>query len=1024
MAFASDKGRQGAAGVSTGYDIDNSLRFDTATDPKLLRTPSSASNRKTWTMSMWIKRNTLGFATFFRGNTGSVNNYTNFAFTGSDELYYLDHPDNGDNRITTNRLFRDLSAWYHIVLVMDTTQGTASNRFKLYVNGVQETSFSDTNYPTLNQDLQVNAATEHSIGDSSKGMYVAEVNFVDGQALTPADFGETDATYGHWKPIEYAGTYGTNGFYLDFSNKGTKYTITANGNVQHDTARSKIGSSSIEFDGASDYLSIPQNADWAFGDGDFTIEYWVNMWNTPSSTQYQHLGQENGADYWRINHSASRIELQFEVGGSTQLNLTTSGSQITAANVWYHIALVKNGSTATCYLDGTSVGSSTWSGNMGEVAAPLLIGNYRNYATGWMDGFMDEIRISNTARYTSSFTPSTTAFTDDSNTLLLIHSDTTNGSTTFTDDSGVVGGLGNDASSNTNNWTPNNLSATDQMLDSPTNNFCTLNVVNQVGSSLIISEGNTNFFPSASTGTRAIESSMSAPSSGKYYFEICTVSKAQGNWNYGGFGLKYTDSSLSSSYSYGGAGTNYVFANLYHNSNYGDIGTRANFWTNTNQPATLTVFQVAVDSDNDKIYLGKNNTWYGSADPANNTGTAWLNGGFGSGGMSFYFSGTLNQEMMVNFGQDSSFAGNKTAQGNQDSNSIGDFYYTPPTDFLALCTSNLPDPAVIPSEHFNTVTYTGNGSTQSITGVGFQPDFTWIKARSYARHHWLWNSISGVSRWLQSSNQDLEAYSSAKGITSFDSDGFTYTEDSGQGFNTSSQTEVAWNWKANGAGVSNTDGSIASTVSANVDAGFSIVSWANTGSAVTIGHGLSSTPELIISKMRSASGSWFIHSKSGAATQILRLEGTYAFGTHDVYNNTYPTSSVFSYKHGDAEDFIAYCFHSVEGYSKVGSYTGNGSTDGTFVYTGFRPAYVMMKRTDSTGDWYVWDSVRNEYNLVTRNLVPNKTNTEFVGTSNYTLDFTSNGFKHRGSGGDVNASGGSYIYLAFAENPFKYTNAR
>ena len=756
MAFASDKGRQGAAGVSTGYDIDNSLRFDTATDPKLLRTPSSASNRKTWTMSMWIKRNTLGFATFFRGNTGSVNNYTNFAFTGSDELYYLDHPDNGDNRITTNRLFRDLSAWYHIVLVMDTTQGTASNRFKLYVNGVQETSFSDTNYPTLNQDLQVNAATEHSIGDSSKGMYVAEVNFVDGQALTPADFGETDATYGHWKPIEYAGTYGTNGFYLDFSNKGTKYTITANGNVQHDTARSKIGSSSIEFDGASDYLSIPQNADWAFGDGDFTIEYWVNMWNTPSSTQYQHLGQENGADYWRINHSASRIELQFEVGGSTQLNLTTSGSQITAANVWYHIALVKNGSTATCYLDGTSVGSSTWSGNMGEVAAPLLIGNYRNYATGWMDGFMDEIRISNTARYTSSFTPSTTAFTDDSNTLLLIHSDTTNGSTTFTDDSGVVGGLGNDASSNTNNWTVNNLAATDQMLDSPTNNFATMNPLNKVAATMTYSEGNTHTVPNtvwgASYGTISV-------GSGKWYYEFIQSANVEGLCGFQLLGAVDWDAT-NPQYFDGFVG--YELDNGYIRLDGSNVATKTSALAGD-------IIGVAIDMDSGTIQTYKNGASTGSA--TSFTSSTYY-GEEMTPAVGAYYS---TSKMYTNFGQDSSFAGNKTAQGNQDSNSIGDFYYAPPTGYLALCTQNLPEPAVIPSEHFNTVTWTGNNaSTRSITGVGFQPDLVWHKARNQTWAHLIYDSIRGTG-----ANAELSSQSTgAEGWTNADEYGYLYSFDS------------------------------------------------------------------------------------------------------------------------------------------------------------------------------------------------------------------------------------------------------
>jgi len=378
-----------------------------------------------------------------------------------------------------------------------------------------------------------------------------------------------------------------------------------------------------------------------------------------------------------------------------------------------------------------------------------------------------------------------------------------------------------------------------------------------------------------------------------------------------------------------------------------------------------------------------------------------------------------DSDINVNFGQDSSFAGNKTAQGNQDSNSIGDFYYTPPTDFLALCTSNLPDPAVIPSEHFNTVLYSGTGSSASITGVGFQPDKVWIKSRNQTYHHELFDVIRGASYRLQSNNMDAQAYDTAT-LTSFDADGFSAA--GGYRTNSSGTTYVAWNWKAGGTGVSNTNGSITSTVSANADAGFSIVGWANTGSAVTIGHGLSSTPELIISKMRSAFGSWFNHSKSGAATQILRLNTTHALHNHDVFNNTYPTSSVFSYKHGDAEDFIAYCFHSVDGYSKVGSYEGNSSDDGTFVYCGFRPKFILMKNVDgATQDWYIFDTERETYNIVDDYLRPNLSNAE----TNYSagaLDIVSNGFKLRKNNAEWNTA--THIFYAIAESPFKYTNAR
>jgi len=267
----------------------------------------------------------------------------------------------------------------------------------------------------------------------------------------------------------------------------------------------------------------------------------------------------------------------------------------------------------------------------------------------------------------------------------------------------------------------------------------------------------------------------------------------------------------------------------------------------------------------------------------------------------------------------------------------------------------------------------------------------------------------------------MAAEETKSGLTAFDSDGFTVG--SWVGTNKSGDSHVAWNWKANGSDVLNENGTIDSQVSANTDAGFSIVSWANPGSAGTIGHGLNSKPELIISKMRSAFGSWFTHSKDGAATQILRLETANAFGTHNVFNNTYPTNSVFSYNHGDAEDFIAYCFHSVEGYSKVGSYTGNGSSDGTFVYTGFRPKYVMTKVTSTTDSWMIFDDEREPYNLADTAIFADTSGAEST-SSVKSLDIVSNGFKLRGTDAAVNGSGHTYIYLCFAEHPFKHTNAR
>ena len=385
-----------------------------------------------------------------------------------------------------------------------------------------------------------------------------------------------------------------------------------------------------------------------------------------------------------------------------------------------------------------------------------------------------------------------------------------------------------------------------------------------------------------------------------------------------------------------------------------------------------------------------------------------------------------------NFGQDSTFAGATTAGGNQDANGIGDFKYAPPAGYLALCTANLPTPTIVDgSEHFNTVLYTGDGTaSHDISGVGFSPDFIWIKSRSNTYNHQLQNTVAGITKTLLSDATNAETPTPR--VNSVSSDGFNVYNSAQTNGNNS--TFVAWNWKAGGTAVSNTDGSITSQVSANVDAGFSIVSYVgNSTSGATIGHGLSSAPEMLILKNRdSASLSWPVyHAKNTSAPETDYLYLNHTQATVDqikFWNDTAPTSTVFSI--GDSSTpnsngaaYIAYCFHSVDGYSKVGSYTGNGSSDGPFVFTGFRPAWVMVKRTDSTADWYLYDAKRNAYNLVNGILQPNESDAEAT-SSNNSMDFTSNGFKLRGSGATINASGGTFIYLAFAESPFKYANAR
>jgi hypothetical protein len=341
----------------------------------------------------------------------------------------------------------------------------------------------------------------------------------------------------------------------------------------------------------------------------------------------------------------------------------------------------------------------------------------------------------------------------------------------------------------------------------------------------------------------------------------------------------------------------------------------------------------------------------------------------------------------------------------------------------------MPTPTIPDGElFFNATLYTGNNSTNVITngapGASFQPDLVWIKGRSQSSNNVLQDSVRGVNRYVISNNTGAEGTDGS--VTAFNSNGFSLTTDAGVSFNANGTTYVGWQWKAGGAAVTNTAGSISSQVSANTTSGFSVVTYTGTGSNATVGHGLGVTPSMFIIKRRNAAANdWAVYHISTSANGGLALNDTRAYAADSAwFNNTAPTSSVFtvntsSIANASGGTYVAYCWAPIAGYSAFGSYTGNGSTDGAFVYTGFRPRYVMVKRTDSSESWFVLDTARSPFNVPTAWLAPNLSNAE--GTD-VLFDILSNGFKQRST--STNASGGTYIYMAFAENPFKYANAR
>ena len=331
-----------------------------------------------------------------------------------------------------------------------------------------------------------------------------------------------------------------------------------------------------------------------------------------------------------------------------------------------------------------------------------------------------------------------------------------------------------------------------------------------------------------------------------------------------------------------------------------------------------------------------------------------------------------------------------------------------------------------PSLYFNTKLYTGNGSTQSITGVGFQPDWVWIKSRSNSTYHLLYDAVRGATKQIYSNTTSAEG-TDTNTLTSFDSDGFSLGADSGSGANINGYTQVAWNWLGANGTASNSDGSITSTVSANTTSGFSIVSYTGTGSNLTAGHGLGSVVKMFFVKELSNANSWEVYHVSEGAGKNAQLNSNAAFESagSSRWNSTAPTSTTISIGtdsgvNRSSSNYIAYCFAEKKGYSKFGSYAGNGNANGPFAYTGFKPAFVIIKVSEGgTGDWQMYDNKRVGYNAANYRLKPSSDAAE---ATDEPIDILSNGFKLRTTGGSFNASGDDYIYMAFAESPFVGSN--
>ena len=1117
-------------------EIEQSLRFNDDDSAYLSWTPASAGNRKTFTISAWVKRSKLGsyqgiLSAQSSGSAGTP--WTALMFTDGDNLRFSHEILNSSGvfNLTTTQVFRDTSAWYHIVIEVDTTQATASDRVKFYVNGEQITSFGTSTYPSQNYDTSINNSVSHYLGkyiflssDLLFDGYLAEVNFIDGQALDPTDFGELKS--GVWVAKEYAGSYGTNGFYLPF-----KQTTVANGfnavtydtsNVSYPKPVTGVGFQpdlvwiksrtqaynhylfdSVRGAGVTHLNSNTTGAEGndgvaaldSFDSDGFTIGAGAGLGVTSAVAWCWDAGSGSPASNTDGSITSS-VKSNPAYGFSV---ITWTGNDTAGATIGhglnsapemfitfrrnvgdnhpvYHSALGNTKAVHINLTDTPYTGSGYWN-DTSPTSSVISLGNdssvnwsaynYVGYAfhsvsgyssissysgtgasgntitTGFPVAFVMVKRTDSTSNWTI-FDNTRDAFYDgSSNRLFANSSDVENTAANYMEftDTGFILKAGDgainasggtyiymafadtrdaafwrDLSGNDNTWQPNALQNSDVMLDSPTNNWAVLNPLSNSGGTY--TEGNLQY--AGPSSWRKIQGTTGV-STGKWYWEVAVLNAPEpprsSTSTYNGFGFTLADTTFKTS----NPQTDSEVLLL------GDNGYYRNFtgsWTDSGSTIVSgDILGCAVDLDAGTFAFKKNNVDIATGSIDSSADGKVLTP------QRFSYNSSYGK-MFCNFGQDSSFAGNKTPQGNTDDNGVGDFYYAPPSGYLALCTANLPDPVIdpaqddVPSDYFNTVLFNGNGGSNSVTGLTFQPDFVWVKSRSNAYSHNLHDVIRGTSSYLQSNDTDAEN-TTYTDICVFDADGFTLS--SASSANISGTTNVGWSWLAGNGTSSNTDGSITSTVSVSQKAGFSVTAYTAAGATATVGHGLSAEPSMIIIKNRTApSGyNWNVYHKSIGNTQRVFLDSTSA-AISGVWNNTSPTSSVFTIGGNavyDSGDYIAYCFAEVEGYSKFGSYTGNGSTDGPFVYCGFRPAFVMVKPTSRTGRWRIKDTTRDVFNVMERRLDASSTDAEATGSTEY-IDFTSNGFKIRTSEGQFNGSGETNIYMAFAENPFKYANAR
>jgi len=917
------------------YQVARSLRFNDNDSAYLNRTPSSTGTRTKWTWSGWIKRSNLGssgYQTFYAAKNPSNNTYDYIAFDMSTQK--LEFGSGGSVYRKTQQVFRDVSAWYHLVVNTDTTLSTAADRIKIYLNGIEITSFSTSNNPSQNAEWYTNSQSIHILGSGypsgSYGQffdgYMTEVNFIDGQQYDASYFGETDATKGQWNPKKYTGSYGTNGFYLNFSdNSGTTATTlgkdsSGNGNnftPNNFSVAANLGNDSMPDTPTNNFCTLnPLNATSSFnfgiGEGNLVFDQ--------SSNDQAITGTffiTSGKWYWEIYKNSGQNP---ELGIAPQFTFSaqSNGSGLTTG-----VAFITNGGNLR-------------NGNNGTAS---ITGGSAQTGAGWIRIAVDmdnkKIWFSDTSgNYFNSGNPATGA-----NAAFDFSSvEVANGWTPYI----FMGtGSGHNCYVNFGQLELNSFSS-----NIPAG-FKTLNSANLPDPTILL--------PNKHFGT-----------------------------------LLYTGNGAASGHQIPGLNfqPDWVWiknrGETYDHMLFDAIRGVGKYLESNDTTAEATGTHLE-SFDSDGFTVGQGNL--SNRTNANNKSYV---------GWSWNAGDTDGKTYTVKVVSDS---GNKYRFDNFGTSAVtldlaeGGTYIFNMDD-----SSNASHPFMIGTTANDNTTAFGSGIVYKLDGV----------VKTFAQYH---------AGFAAATTRRLEFTIPASTNNLFY---FCYAH-SGMGgaINTNSTL-----------GSSNFDGTTQTTVKVNQTAGFSIVTYTgNSTDGSTIGHGLGVTPNHVIWKNRTSGSSQWINWQTQLGDNFLLLNLTNAQAgasgnglfTYGDFNSTTLKLKTATQTNLNTHNYVAYCFSEVAGYSKFGSYTGNGSSDGTFVFTGFRPAWIMTKRTDSSGDWYIYDNKRPEFNVNNILISPHNDRAEISYTS---LDILSNGFKLRNTGTDINASGGTIIYLAFAESPFKNARAR